>query len=168
MEDTPKESKKENKAMSAKSILSCTEKCNDGINLIKNCMDGSKSIPTTNKDINIPLKYLKRVTTDVEIAASNHLTSYANILRKRKIVQEKDEFNLKKLNAEIAHYIKPDSTVRFFLKIKYSRISKTTSKKNRKNMHRNASSIIKIEKFDKQNSAPSCPEDRDRRVTFKI
>ena len=62
IEDTPKESKKENKAMSAQSIISCTEKWNDVLNLINNCMDGSKSIPTTNKDIHLSLKTLKEVT----------------------------------------------------------------------------------------------------------
>ena len=46
MEYPPKEGKKENKSMSAHSIISCTEKCKDVINLLKNCMDGSKSIPT--------------------------------------------------------------------------------------------------------------------------
>ena len=62
--------------MSAQSIISCTEKCNDVIHLLKNCMDGSKSIPTANKDIHIALKTLKKVPRDVERAASNHLTSY--------------------------------------------------------------------------------------------
>ena len=76
--------------MSAQSIFSCTEKFNDVINLLKNCMDGSKSIPTDNKDIHFSLKTLNKVTTDVEIAASKHLTSYAKILRKRKRVQEED------------------------------------------------------------------------------
>ena len=61
MEYPPKESKKENKATSAKSIISCIEKCNDVINLLKNCMDGSNSIPTANKDINLSLKKLKKV-----------------------------------------------------------------------------------------------------------
>ena len=37
-------------------------------------MDGSKIIPTANKDIHISLKILKKVTTDVERVASNHLT----------------------------------------------------------------------------------------------
>ena len=46
-------------------------------------MDGSKSMPTGNKDINLALKTLKRVTTFVEIAAYNLLTSYAKILHKR-------------------------------------------------------------------------------------
>ena len=58
-------------------------------------MDGSKIIPNANKYIYIPLKTLKKVTTDVEISASNNLTSYVKILRKRGIVQEEDWFNLK-------------------------------------------------------------------------
>ena len=41
MEDSPKESKKVNKAMSAQSIISCTETFNDIINLLKNCKNGS-------------------------------------------------------------------------------------------------------------------------------
>ena len=73
--------------MSAQSILSCKEKCNDVINLLKNCMDSRERIPTANKDIHIALKTLKKVPRDVERAASNHLTSYAKILCKRKIVQ---------------------------------------------------------------------------------
>ena len=62
--------------MSAQSILSCTEKSNDVINLLKNCMDGSKSIPTANKDIHLAIKNLKKSTTYAEIAAYNHLESY--------------------------------------------------------------------------------------------
>ena len=58
-------------------------------------MDGSKSIPTANKDIQLALKILKKVTIYVERTASNHLTSYANILHKRERVQEEDEFYLK-------------------------------------------------------------------------
>ena len=81
--------------MSDQSIIFCTEKCNDVINLIKNCMYGSKSIPTANKDINLAIKTLKKVTTYVERVASNHLTSYANILRNRKTVQGEDKFYLK-------------------------------------------------------------------------
>ena len=50
--------------MSAQSIFSCTEKCNDVINLLKLFMYGSKSIPTANKDIHLSLKTLKKVTTD--------------------------------------------------------------------------------------------------------
>ena len=60
-------------------------------------MDGRKSMPTANKDIHLSLKSLKKVTTDAEIAASNHLTQYEKILRKREKVQEECEFNLKTL-----------------------------------------------------------------------
>ena len=74
--------------MRSQSIISCTKKCNDVINLLKNFMDGSKIIPTANKDIHLSLKTLKKLTTDVERAESNHITSYAKILRKRKGVQE--------------------------------------------------------------------------------
>ena len=103
MEHPTKEIKKENKAISSQPIISCTEKCNYVINLLKNCMDGSKSIRTANKDIHLSLKSLKKVKKYVERSAYNHLTPYANIPRNRKRVQEEDEFNLKKLNAEIAH-----------------------------------------------------------------
>ena len=88
MEDPSKEIKKENKAISSQSIIFCTKKCNDVINLLKDFMDFIRSIPTVNKDIHLSLKTLKKVTKYVEIEASNHLTSYAKILRKRKIVQE--------------------------------------------------------------------------------
>ena len=74
--------------MSAQSIISCTEKCNEMINLLNNSMDVSKSIPTVNKDIRLAIKTLKKETTYVEREASNHLVSYAKILRKRKRVQE--------------------------------------------------------------------------------
>ena len=60
--------------MSAQSIIYCTEKCKDVINLLKNCMDGRKSISTANKDIHLALKTLKKVTTYVEGSAYNHLT----------------------------------------------------------------------------------------------
>ena len=82
--------------MSAQSMISCTEKCNDVINLLKNCMYGRKSISTANKDIHLALKNLKKVTTDLERAAFNHLRSYAKIIRKRKRVQQEDWFNLEK------------------------------------------------------------------------
>ena len=88
MEDPPKVSRKKNKKMSAQSNISCTEKFNDVINLLRNCMDGSKIIPTANKDIHLSIKTLKRVIIDVERAESNHLTSYEKILRKRKRFQE--------------------------------------------------------------------------------
>ena len=81
--------------MSAQSIFSCTEKCNDVINLLKLFMYGSKSIPTANKDINILLKTLNKVITYMEREASNHLTTYAKIIRKRKRVQQEDDFNPK-------------------------------------------------------------------------
>ena len=54
-----------------------------------------KSISTANKDIHLALKFFKRLTTDVERAESNHLTSYAKIPHKREIGQEEDEFHLK-------------------------------------------------------------------------
>ena len=73
--------------MSAQSIILCTEKCNDVINLLKNSMDGRKIISTENKDIQLSLKSLKKVTTDAEISASNQLTSFAKILCKMKRVQ---------------------------------------------------------------------------------
>ena len=50
-------------------------------------MDGSKSIPTTKKDIKLSLNLFKKVTRYVERAAYKHLTPYANILRKRIRVQ---------------------------------------------------------------------------------
>ena len=52
--------------MSAQSTISCTEKYNDVINLLNNCMDGSKIRPTTNKDIHLSLKTLNNLTTYVE------------------------------------------------------------------------------------------------------
>ena len=51
--------------MSAQSILSCKEKCNDVINLLKNCMDGGKNISAANKDIHLSLKTLKKLITDL-------------------------------------------------------------------------------------------------------
>ena len=62
MEDPPKESKRENKAMIYQSIISCTEKFNDVINLLNNYMDGGKIIPTANNKNFLSLKNLKRVT----------------------------------------------------------------------------------------------------------
>ena len=41
--------------MSAQSVISCTEKCNDVINLLNNCMDGSKSIPNAKNNIHLAL-----------------------------------------------------------------------------------------------------------------
>ena len=58
--------------MSAQSILSCTEKFNDVINLLNNCLGGRKCISTANKDIHLALKTFKKVTIDLERAASNH------------------------------------------------------------------------------------------------
>ena len=144
MEYPPKESKKENKAMSAQSIISCTEKCNDVINLLNNFMGGSKSKPTANKDIHLALKTFNKVTTYVERAASNHLTSYAKILRKRERVQEEDDFYLKNTQYGNSVLKKARFNCNFFLESEDLIIRKTTSNKNRKNLHRNTSSIMKI------------------------
>ena len=136
--------------MSAQSIISCTGKCNNVINLIKNCMDGSKSIPTENKDINLALKTLNKATKYVEISASNNLTKYSKILRKRKIVQEKRWFlpgNTQCGNSALKKY---RFKCKSFLESEDSKIRKPTSNKNRKNLHRNASSIMKIWKVDKK------------------
>ena len=130
--------------MSAQSIISCTEKCNDVIHLLKNCMDGSKSIPTANKDINISLKTSKKVTKYVERSASNHLTSYAKIPSKREILQEEDEFNLKNNQCGNSALNKDRFNCNSFLESEDSKIRKTTSNKNRKNLHRNASFIMNI------------------------
>ena len=59
-------------------------------------------IPNSNKYIHLKLKILKKVTTYVERAASNHLISYAKILCKSKRVQEK---NLAALREEVLYVI---------------------------------------------------------------
>ena len=118
--------------MSSQSIISCKERCIDVINLLKNIMYGSKSIPTTNKDIHIALKTLKKVTTYVEIAASNHLTSYAEILFNREIVQEEDVFYLKNTQCGNSALDKPRFKCKSFLESEYSKMKKTISDQNRK------------------------------------
>ena len=55
--------------MSAQYVISCTEKYNDVINLLKNLMDDRNSISTANKYIYLSLKTSKKVTIDVERAA---------------------------------------------------------------------------------------------------
>ena len=60
--------------MSEQSIIFCTEKYDNVINLLNKCMYDSKSIPTSYKDIHLALKTLNKLTIDVEIAAYNHLT----------------------------------------------------------------------------------------------
>ena len=124
-------------------------KCNDIINSLKNCTDDRKSISTANKDINLALKTFKKVTIDVEKAVSNHLTPYANILRKRKIVQEEDEFNLKNTQCGNSVLNKIRFNCKSFIESEDSKNRKTTSNNNGKRLHRNALSIMKMEKFDK-------------------
>ena len=124
--------------MSAQSIISCTEKCNDVINLLKNCIDGSKSIPTSNKDIHLALKKLKKVTTYVERATYNHLTSYEKIPRNKEIVQEEDEFYQKNTQRGNSALNKVIFNCESFLESEDSKIRKNTSKNNRKHLHRNA------------------------------
>ena len=132
--------------MSAQSIISCAEKCNGVINLLKNCMDGRKIISTANKDIRITLKALKKVSTDAERARaeSNHLTSYANILRKRKRFQEEDDFYLKNTQCGNSALKKARFNCKSFLESEDMKTRKTTSNNNREHLHRNASSIMKI------------------------
>ena len=90
-------------------------------------MDGRKSISTANNDIHLALKNLKKVTTDVERAASKNLTSYTNILCKRKRVQEEDEFNLKNTQCGNSALKKSRFTCKSFLESEDSKIRKTTS-----------------------------------------
>ena len=118
--------------MSAQSIISCTEKWNDVINLLKNSIYGNKCIPTANNDIHISLKTLKKVTTYVGRSASNHLTSNANIICKRKILQEEDEFNLKNTQCGNSALKKSIFNCKSFLESEDSKIRKTTSHENRK------------------------------------
>ena len=118
-------------------------------------MDGNKSISTANKDIHLALKHFNKVTIYVERAASNHLTSYTNIPRKRKIFQEEDEFYLKNTQFRNSALTKSGFNCKSFLESEDSKIRKTTSNKNRKHLHRNASSMMKIEKVDKQISFPN-------------
>ena len=145
--------------MHAQSIIPCTEKCNDIINLLKNSMDGRKIISTANNDINLELKTLKKVTTAVGRAASNHLTSYANIMRKRKRVQEEDEFYLKNTQCGNSASKKARFNCTSFIEREDSIIIKTTPNKNRKYLHRNSSSIMKIGEFDKRISFPKPKSD---------
>ena len=63
-------------------------------------MDGKKTISTSNKDIHLALKTLRKVTTDMERSASNNLTI---IIRKKKRVQEEYAFYLSNTQCEIAH-----------------------------------------------------------------
>ena len=95
-------------------------------------MDGSKSIPTANKNIHISLKNLKKVTTDLERAASNHLIAYENFPHKRKIVQKEDELYLNNTQCENIALKKPRFNCTGFLENKYSKNRKTTSNNNRK------------------------------------
>ena len=85
-------------------------------------MDGSKIIPTANTDIHLTLKTLNKVITYAERAASNHLTSYAKILGKRKIVQEEDEFNLKNSQCGNSALEKSIFNCKSFLESEYSKI----------------------------------------------
>ena len=95
-------------------------------------MDGSKSIPTANKGIHLSLKTLKKLTTDVERAASNHLTSYSNIPHKRKIVQEEYELYLKNNQYKNSTLKKPRFNCMGFLESEDSKNRKITSNNNRK------------------------------------
>ena len=100
-------------------------------------MDGSKSIPTENRDIGISLKTLKKVNKYVERAASNHLAYYTKILCKRKIVQEEEEFNLKNTKYGNNALNKTRFNCKSFLEIEDSTNRKTTSNKNSKHLYRN-------------------------------
>ena len=118
--------------MSEQSIIFCTEKCNDVINSLRFFMDGSKSIPTAYKDIHLSLKNLKKVTTDVGGEEYNQLTKYEKILRKRKRVQEEENFNPKNTQYRNSPLTKSRLKCESFLESEDSKIRKTTSNKNRK------------------------------------
>ena len=108
-------------------------------------MDGSKITPAANMDIHLALKFLKKVTKDVERAASNQLTSYMQRSHAiGKYYKDKMSFTLKTINAEIAHLKKSIFNCNIFLGGEDSKIIKTTSNNNRKHLHRNASFIMKI------------------------
>ena len=67
-----------------------------------------------------------------------------------KRVQENDDFNLKNTQCGNSALKKARFDCKSFLESKDSKIRKTTSNKNRKHLHRNASYKMKIDKVDKK------------------
>ena len=83
---------KPNKAVSAQAMLSCSDHCQEAVKLLESIMKGKKQVSTSNKDLHLVLKTLKCVSAEVEEAASAHMGSYNISVRKRKRVQEEDEY----------------------------------------------------------------------------
>ena len=67
-----------------------------------------------------------------------------------KKVQIEDDFNPKNTQCGNSALKKTRFNYNIFLESEYSEIIKTTSNKNKNNLHINASSIMKIKKVDKQ------------------
>ena len=82
--------KKPNKAVTAQTLLSCSDKCYEAIKLMEGTLKKRKSFASTNKDINLSLNALKVISSNVEKAAGAHLSSYDQTVRKRMRVQEED------------------------------------------------------------------------------
>eukprot|EP00957_Ditylum_brightwellii_P102368 7803468-Ditylum_brightwellii.AAC.1 len=80
--------------MTAQTMLSCSDRCNEAIKLLKGTLSGKKSVATSNKDVQLQLRVLKCMMKEVEDAATCHLGLYDKAARKRKCVQEDNEFSL--------------------------------------------------------------------------
>eukprot|EP00957_Ditylum_brightwellii_P022494 1697449-Ditylum_brightwellii.AAC.1 len=75
---------KSNKAMTAQTMLSCSDRCNEAIKLLEGTLSGKKSVVASNKDLQLPLKALKCMMKEVEGTATLHLGSYDKAVKKRK------------------------------------------------------------------------------------
>ena len=150
-----KKGKKENKAMSSQTMLNALDKCNDAVTLLETCMDGKKKISTSHRDIHLALKTLKKVTKDMETAASVHLSSYDRNVRKRKRVQEEDEFQMKRCKSEETFQIRARLNCKSYIDNVEVEKSQENEDLDKKPPARSASSKTQILKGEKEINIPS-------------
>ena len=92
---TSRQKKKENVAISAQSILSCADRYHDAIKLVEHVVNSKRNVSTKNADIHLALKTMKKLSNEVDKAASSHMNTYAKEVRKRKRVEEMDNIKTK-------------------------------------------------------------------------
>ena len=139
--------------MTAQKLLSSVDKYSDAINLLESTFKKSKTVTSSNQDIQLALKTLKSISQDVVDTANTHLSSYDKILRERERVEEEDNFAMnnrlgttRSLKKEIVKY-------RVCCKQSLDASKKVKpAAKNRSNIKRSARSqysLLKIKKQDK-------------------
>eukprot|EP00957_Ditylum_brightwellii_P189213 14402373-Ditylum_brightwellii.AAC.1 len=81
-----------NKAISAQSLLPCSDSNLEAIHLIEMTLKSKKSVSTYSKDVGLVMSMLKEASKNMETAATSHTSSFDKAVCRLKHVQEEDEY----------------------------------------------------------------------------